>query len=76
MASLTIRNLPDQAKEALRVHAAQSGFSLEAYARHILQAAAQFEGFPPIRILDLAEKHFGSQGGINLDLPPRRSKRA
>ena len=39
MASLTIRNFSDGAKEALRVHAAKAGISLEAYARRILQNA-------------------------------------
>src|SRR4051794_40926203 len=51
MASLTIRDLPDQTKETLRVHAARSGLSLEAYARHLLQVSASTEGFQSRGIL-------------------------
>lgn len=41
MASLTIRNLPDSVRDALRVRAAQRGLSMEAEARAILAAAVQ-----------------------------------
>ncbi len=76
MASLTIRDLPDQTKEALRVHAARSGLSLEAYARHLLQVSATAEGFQSPGILDLAAKYFGRHGGVELDLPVRTSRRS
>jgi antitoxin FitA len=75
IASLTIRDLPDQTKEVLRVHAARSGLSLEAYARHLLQVSASNEGFQSPGILDLAKKYFGSEAGVELDLPARRSRR-
>ena len=40
MASLTIRNLPEDVKQSLRVQAAQAGLSMEAYARNLLQSAS------------------------------------
>lgn len=64
-----------KAKKNLRVQAAQAGISLEAYARHILQKASSSGAFMPVDILNLAEKCFGSKHGVELDLPPRRSKR-
>ena len=76
MASITIRDLPVQTKEALRVCAAQSGISLEAYVRHILQkASTSSDLFDPVNILDLADQCFGSRNGVNVDLPNRGSKR-
>lgn len=39
MATLTIRNLPDEVRDRLRVVAAKQGRSMEAEARHILQQA-------------------------------------
>lgn len=76
MANITIRDLPDRTKEALRVRAAQSGISLEAYARHILQKASSSDGLAPVSILELADRCFGSKHGIHLELPDRKSKRS
>ncbi len=73
MANITIRDLPDNTKEALRIHAAQSGISLEAYARHILQTASSSGDFKPADILSIAEKYFGSKQGVDLALPERRA---
>lgn len=39
MATLTIRNLPDEVRDALRVRAAVRGRSMEAEARHALTQA-------------------------------------
>lgn len=75
MAQITIRGLSDKAKEALRVQAAQSGLSLEAHVRHILQQASTGKAFKPANILDLAEKYFGGGKGIDLVLPKRGSGR-
>ncbi|MEC4681543.1 MAG: hypothetical protein VST67_12725 [Nitrospirota bacterium] len=69
MASITIRNLPDQSKESLRVQAAQNGISLEAYVRQILEEASGLESGKKINILELAQGYFGSQGGVDLELP-------
>lgn len=75
MANITIRDLPDNVKEALRIHAAQSGISLEAYARHILQTASSSSDFKPADILSIADKYFGSKQGLDLVLPERHSER-
>lgn len=75
MANITIRNLPDDANEALRIQAAQSGVSLEAYARNILQKASSLNGFEPVDILESAEQYFGVRGGLDIILPKRDSKR-
>ncbi len=75
MANIMIRDLPDKTKEILRIHAAQAGVSLEAYVRHILQKASLSNAFEPVNILEIAEKYFGSEKGIELKLPERRSKR-
>lgn len=41
MASVTVRNLPDEIHRALRVRAAQNGRSTEAEIREILEAAVK-----------------------------------
>ncbi len=46
MASVTIRNLPDDVKERLRVRAAQHGFSLEQELRATLIASASDDRRP------------------------------
>lgn len=44
MATLTVRNLPDEVHRALRVRAAHHGRSTEAEVRDILEAAVKPEG--------------------------------
>lgn len=75
MANITVRDLPDQTKEDLRVKAALSGVSLEAYVRLILQTASASDRFTQFNIIDLADKYFGSQNGVELELPSRATKR-
>jgi len=75
MANITIRNLSDKTKETLRVRAAQSGVSLEAYARHLLQTASNQDDFKPINILELADQYFGAEQGFTIELPERGSSR-
>lgn len=75
MANITIRDLPDQTKEILRVQAAKSGISLEAYARYILQTVSVSDRFVQPSIIDLAGKYFGAKHGIDISLPERSSKR-
>lgn len=70
-----IRDLPDKTKEMLRIHAAQAGVSLEAYVRHVLQKASLSNEFKPVDILQIAEKYFGAEKGVELELPERRSRR-
>ncbi len=75
MANIIIRDLPDTTKHSLRVHAAQSGLSLEAYARYILQVASKSRDFQVVDLLELASKHFGVKGGVDVELPKRQSHR-
>lgn len=75
MANITIRDLPDKTKESLRVHAAQAGVSLEAYARLLLQQASRSKGKRPVRVLEVADKYFGAGSGVDIELPKRGSKR-
>ena len=75
MASLTIRDLPDSAKETLRVSAAKAGVSLEAYARNILQEASRSRFSQPLNLVKLAQDHFGEKNGVELKLPSRKSGR-
>ncbi len=75
MKTLTIRNLPEQAKHDLRVQAAQAGLSLEAHVRGILQRASAEAFQPQADILRIADKHFGPRRGVDLELPGRGSKR-
>lgn len=75
MASITIRNLPDQIKEKLRLQAARHGISLEAYVRKILQQASDASLSEQIDIVAIAQKYFGSKNGVDLELPPRQTKR-
>ncbi|WP_027883168.1 FitA-like ribbon-helix-helix domain-containing protein [Meiothermus rufus] len=46
MANLTIRNLDESTKQALRVRAAQHGVSMEEEARRILRSALQGTSYP------------------------------
>ncbi|MDZ7629071.1 MAG: hypothetical protein U5J99_11795 [Parvularculaceae bacterium] len=75
MANINVRGISDRTKEALRVRAAKAGMSLEAFARRALQNAALPEGRGPAPLPELAKKHFGAKGGVELELPPRATKR-
>jgi plasmid stability protein len=75
MASITIRKLPEPTKERLRVRAARSGMSLEAYTRKILQAASQGDPSEELNLADLAQSCFGTKNGLDLNLPPRGKNR-
>ena len=50
MATLTIRNVPEDVKQALRVKAAESGRSLEEALRQLLSEQASDSGQPASRI--------------------------
>ncbi|HLA34375.1 MAG TPA: hypothetical protein VJ001_05845 [Rhodocyclaceae bacterium] len=66
MASITIRNLPDETHRALRIRAAMAGRSTEAEVRAILENAAWPEGRVKLGSL-LAE--IGQQvGGVDLEI--------
>jgi plasmid stability protein len=49
MATLTIRNLPDEIRDRLRVRAAENGRSMEAEARHLLADALAIQNPEPSR---------------------------
>ena len=70
MASITIRNLDDDIKTALRVQAASNGRSMEEEVRQILKTAV---GKPSNRVKlgDSIHRRFAVFGGFDLDLPER-----
>ena len=57
------------------MRAAKEGMSLEAYARRALQRASMDNGDDPKSLLDQAEKYFGKQGGVEIETPPRSTRR-
>ena len=73
MATLTIRDLPDDVKERLRVRAAQHGRSMQEEARVILKRAVI--GLTGAKLLRLARENFGPDHGIDIAVPPRGTDR-
>jgi plasmid stability protein len=69
MATLTIRNLDEDIKEAIRLRAARHKRSMEEEVRIILRRALE----PPNgkRIVEAALARFGKKHGVDLELPPR-----
>ncbi len=74
MASITIRNLDDEVKTRLRVHAAEHGRSMEEEARVILRKAV---GRDPEsgNLATIARSIFGPTNGVDLELPSREPMR-
>jgi plasmid stability protein len=78
MASITIRNLPDDTKKRLRLRAAQNGRSLEAEARELLKAGV---GHRPAKeetgadLFDQIRSGFEALGAVDLPLPVRRGRK-
>lgn len=71
MSAITIRKLPDEVKQRLRMRAAAKGRSMEAEAREILLTA--LDAPPPVD-LTWVEKliALGDElGGVEIELPPR-----
>jgi plasmid stability protein len=69
VAAVTVRNLPEETRRALKVRAAQNGRSTEAEIRDILQAAVR-----PVVGIGAALAAIGrSAGGVELDLRRKRS---
>lgn len=75
MATITVRDLPNRTKETLRVQAAQSGVSLEAYVRHLLQYASDHKSPTAEPLTALAAQYFGKAHGVEIALPERNSNR-
>jgi plasmid stability protein len=74
MAALTIRKLDEGVKSRLRIRAASHGCSMEEEARQILSAAL---GADPVnrgqQIVDAFREAFGPLGGVDLELPSRKT---
>ena len=69
MASLTIRNIPEETKRLFRQRAAAHGRSMEEEARQMIIAAANDHGAPPRKgIFEMLYE--ASRPGFELDLPP------
>lgn len=74
MGALTIRNLDDDVKRRLRIRAAENGRSMEAEAREILRKALRDRLEQPTRGFGTrAAAIFAEAGGVDLELPSRRS---
>jgi antitoxin FitA len=77
MAVLTIRNLDDRLKRAIRIRAAANGRSMEEEARQALMShfsrppdTEQEEG-----LATRIARRFADAGGVDLDIAPRRIER-
>lgn len=66
MASITVRNLPEETHRALRVRAAMAGRSTEAEIRIILENAARPEG--RIKLGSLLSEIGREVGGVDLEI--------
>ncbi len=66
MASVTVRNIPDETHRALRVRAAMHGRSTEAEIRAILECAVRPEG--RIKLGTLLAEIGRDAGGFDLDI--------
>ena len=71
MASVTVRNLPDETHRALRVRAAMHGLSTEAEIRAILENAVRPEG--RIKLGSLLAEIGREVGGIELEIERDRT---
>jgi plasmid stability protein len=81
MATLNIRNLPDEVHKRLRVRAAKAGHSMEAEARAILGAACAEERETPTTakdLRDLIDRLYGGRKptGVVDDLIAERRREA
>ncbi len=71
MASVTVRNLPDETHRALRVRAAMHGRSTEAEIRAILENAVRPEG--RIKLGSLLAEIGREVGGVDLEIERDRT---
>ena len=71
MASVTVRNLPDETHRALRVRAATHGVSTEAEIRAILENAVRPEG--RIKLGSLLAQIGREVGGVDLEIERDRT---
>lgn len=66
MATVTVRNLPDEVHRALRLRAAAHGLSTEAEIRQILAQAVQSEG--GLRLGAELRRYAEQIGGVELEI--------
>ncbi len=75
MATLTVRKLDDDVKRRLRVRAAGRGLSLEEEVRRVLADSVPAPSHKGSHLVDAIAAIVDPIGGIELDIPPRRSER-
>ena len=74
MPSVLIRNVDDALHARLKASAVAHRRSLEEEARELLRAAVARQLAPPREnLVALANRLFGSEHGVDLDIPPRGS---
>jgi len=76
MASITIRQLPEETKRKLKIRAAENGRSMEQEAREIIRAELnrpEPNGRPKTGadLLKAIRDIFEPLGGVDLEIPPR-----
>ncbi len=71
MASITIRKLPENTKQRLRMRAARNGHSMEQEARELLETALARKEAEPENIGEAIRRRFARFGGVDLKIPPR-----
>jgi plasmid stability protein len=69
VANLSVRRIDDEVYRRLRVRAAEHGISMEEEVRRILSRAVA----APHRLGELAGRLFGSEHGVELEIPVRTS---
>jgi antitoxin FitA len=78
-ASITIRNLEETLKKALRIRAAEHGHSMEEEARQILRTALAKKALKPTNLevsnatnlYEAIRRHIAPLGGVELNIPRR-----
>ena len=71
MAAISVRDLDEDVASRLKVRAARHGRSMEAEVRAILTDAVTADDQRP-NLAQAIRQRFGSIGGVELDIPPRR----
>lgn len=71
MASITIRQLPENTKRKLRIRAAKHGRSMEQEAREILKVELNRPIQSGKDLVESIRRRFAPLGGVDLEIPPR-----
>jgi antitoxin FitA len=71
MGTMTIRNLNDRVKEAIRLRAAKSGHSMEEEARRLLTWAVDAPPSDEFGLASAIRRRFASAGRLELERLPR-----